>query len=33
MKNLKASLIVDLLGNISTISRQWSQDLGAFSHA
>ncbi|EIE7935677.1 tape measure protein [Salmonella enterica] len=33
MKNLKASLIVDLLGNISTKSRQWSQDLGAFSHA
>ncbi|EBC2853534.1 tape measure protein [Salmonella enterica] len=33
MKNLKASLIVDLLGNISTTSRQWSQDLGAFSHA
>ncbi|ECT9311928.1 tail tape measure protein, partial [Salmonella enterica] len=33
MKNLKASLIVDLLGNISTISRKWSQDLGAFSHA
>ncbi|HGA5439916.1 TPA: tape measure protein [Salmonella enterica subsp. enterica serovar Eastbourne] len=33
MKNLKASLIVDLLGNISSKSRQWSQDLGAFSHA
>ncbi|EIB9335307.1 tape measure protein [Salmonella enterica] len=33
MKNLKASLIVDLLGNISTKSRQWSQDLGVFSHA
>ncbi|EDJ0699758.1 tail tape measure protein [Salmonella enterica] len=33
MKNLKASLIVDLLGNISTKSRQWSQELGAFSHA
>ncbi|HDC2134472.1 TPA: tape measure protein [Salmonella enterica] len=33
MKNLKATLIVDLLGNISTTSRQWSQDLGAFSHA
>ncbi|ECM9894949.1 tape measure protein, partial [Salmonella enterica subsp. enterica serovar Montevideo] len=33
MKNLKASLIVDLLGNISAKSRQWSQDLGAFSHA
>ncbi|EFB0319280.1 tape measure protein [Salmonella enterica] len=32
-KSLKASLIVDLLGNISTTSRQWSQDLGAFSHA
>ncbi|HFW5144526.1 TPA: tape measure protein [Salmonella enterica subsp. enterica serovar Potsdam] len=32
-KNLKASLIVDLLGNISSKSRQWSQDLGAFSHA
>ncbi|EHJ0339221.1 tape measure protein [Salmonella enterica] len=33
MKNLKASLIVDLLGNISTKSRQWSQDLGAFSQS
>ncbi|EDV1505131.1 tape measure protein [Salmonella enterica subsp. salamae] len=33
MKNLKASLIVDLLGNISSKSRQWSQDLGVFSHA
>lgn len=32
-KNLKASLIVDLLGNISTQSRQWSRDLGVFSHA
>ncbi|WP_096841413.1 tape measure protein [Escherichia coli] len=29
-KNLKASLIVDLLGNISAKSRQWSQELGAF---
>lgn len=32
-KALKASLIVDLLGNISAQSRQWSRDLGAFSHA
>ncbi|HCM1974978.1 TPA: tape measure protein [Salmonella enterica subsp. houtenae serovar 47:z36:-] len=32
-KSLKASLIVDLLGNVSTTSRQWSQELGAFSHA
>lgn len=32
-QNLKASLIVDLLGNISAKSRQWSQELGAFSHA
>ncbi|EGE9707623.1 tape measure protein, partial [Escherichia coli] len=30
-KNLKASLIVDLLGNVSAKSRQWSQELGAFS--
>ncbi|EJI4170845.1 tape measure protein [Escherichia coli] len=30
-KNLKASLIVDLLGNVSAKSRQWSQVLGAFS--
>ncbi|EMC3356739.1 hypothetical protein ACK827_004941, partial [Salmonella enterica] len=33
MKNLKASLIVDLLGNISTRTRQWSQDLEVFSRA
>ncbi|EOK4337972.1 tape measure protein [Escherichia coli] len=32
-KNLKASLIVDLLGNISAKSRQWSQELGAFSRS
>ncbi|HHR4052802.1 TPA: tape measure protein [Salmonella enterica] len=32
-KNLKASLIVDLLGNISSQSRRWSQELGAFSNA
>ncbi|HAX5206066.1 TPA: tape measure protein [Escherichia coli] len=31
--NLKASLVVDLLGNISAKSRQWSQELGAFSRS
>ncbi|EIP9409131.1 tail tape measure protein, partial [Escherichia coli] len=32
-RNLRASLIVDLLGNISAKSRQWSQELGAFSRS
>lgn len=32
-QNLKASLIVDLLGNISSKSRQWSQELNAFSQS
>lgn len=32
-KELKASLIVDLLGNISTTSRQWSRDLDTFAQS
>ncbi|EDH6685403.1 tail tape measure protein, partial [Salmonella enterica subsp. enterica serovar Poona] len=32
-KELKASLIVDLLGNLSTTSRQWSRDLDTFAQS
>ncbi|WP_048797115.1 MULTISPECIES: tape measure protein [Serratia] len=32
-KNLKTSLIVDLLGNVSAKSREWSRDMGAFGRS